>query len=59
VDIGPRSYRDPANLESAADFLSNRLAALGYHVTEQSYQAEGLPVRNITQNGESQKTLIA
>lgn len=47
VTIGPRSYRDPANLYAASDFLLNRLAALGYHVTEQSYQAEGLQVRNI------------
>ncbi|MDH4301355.1 MAG: M20/M25/M40 family metallo-hydrolase [Nitrospira sp.] len=47
VTIGPRSYMDPANLDAAADLVSNRLAALGYPVTEQSYQAEGLPVRNI------------
>ena len=47
VTIGPRSYRDPANLDAAADFVGNRLAALGYHVTEQSYQAGELPVRNV------------
>jgi len=46
VTIGPRSYMDPANL-AAADFVSNRLAALGYHVTEQSYHAGELPVRNV------------
>lgn len=47
VTIGPRSYEDPANLNAAADFISQRLATLGYHVTEQPYQAGELPVRNI------------
>ncbi len=47
VNIGPRSYRDPANLDAAADFVSNRLASLGYPVTEQSYQVGGLQVRNV------------
>ena len=47
VTIGPRSYMDPANLDAAADLVSNRMAALGYHVTEQSYQAGKLPVRNV------------
>lgn len=28
VNIGPRSYVDPANLDAAADFVSNRLAAI-------------------------------
>lgn len=45
--IGPRSYKDPANLETAARFISRRLVSLGYHVTEQPYQAGELTVRNI------------
>lgn len=28
MNIGPRSYMDLANLDAAADFVSNRLAAL-------------------------------
>jgi acetylornithine deacetylase/succinyl-diaminopimelate desuccinylase-like protein len=38
VTIGPRSYKDPVNLNSAADIISQRLASFGYLVTEQPYQ---------------------
>ena len=47
VTIGPRSYQDPANLDSAADFISRRLASFGYDLTPQSYEVGELAVRNI------------
>ena len=47
VTIGPRSYKDPANLNAAADFISQRLESFGYEVTAQPYQAGELAVRNI------------
>ena len=47
VTIGPRSHKDPANLDAAAEFISRRLASWGYPVSEQSYRAEDLPVHNI------------
>jgi hypothetical protein len=30
VTIGPRSYKDPTNLNAAADFISQRLESFGY-----------------------------
>jgi len=47
VTIGPRSYQDPANLNTAADFISRRLASFGYDLTTQPYQVGELAVRNI------------
>lgn len=47
VTVGPRSYKDPANLNAAADFISHRLDSLGYQVTAQPYQVGELTVRNI------------
>jgi hypothetical protein len=47
VTIGPRSYQDPANLNAAADFISRRLTAFGYDLSEQPYQAGELAVRNL------------
>ena len=47
VTIGPRSYKDPANLNAAADFVSRRFASFGYRVAEQPYQVEGFTARNI------------
>ena len=46
-DIGPRSYKDPVNLNAAAEFISQRLALFGYEVTAQPYQVRDLAVRNI------------
>jgi hypothetical protein len=42
--IGPRSYKDPANLNAAADFISQRLESFGYGITAQPYQAGELAV---------------
>jgi len=47
VTIGPRSYKDPANLNAAADFISQRLESFGYEVTAQPYRVRELAVRNI------------
>lgn len=47
VNIGPRSYRDPVNLNAAADFVSQRLESFGYQVAAQPYQVGELMVRNI------------
>lgn len=47
VNIGSRSYRDPVNLNAAADFVSQRLESFGYPVASQPYQVEELMVRNI------------
>jgi Peptidase family M28 len=47
VTLGPRSYQDPANLNAAADFISQRLESFGYDLTAQPYQARELAVRNI------------
>ncbi len=46
-DLGPRSYKDPANLNAAAEFIFQRLASFGYDLTEQPYQVGELAVRNI------------
>lgn len=45
--IGPRSYKDPANLNAAAEFISQRLESFGYEVTAQPYRVRELAVRNI------------
>lgn len=47
VTIGPRSYKDPANLSATADFISQRFESFGYEVTEQPFQVEELTIRNI------------
>ena len=46
-DIGPRSYMAPANLNAAADVISQRLASFGYELTVQPYRVKELAVRNI------------
>lgn len=45
--IGPRSYRDEANLEAAADFVTRSFEAAGYTVTFQPYEVKGRTYRNI------------
>jgi len=45
--IGPRSYRDEANLVAAADFVTRSFEAAGYTVTFQPYEVKGWTYRNI------------
>jgi len=45
--IGPRSYRDEANLLAAADFVTRSFEAAGYTVTFQPYEVKGRTYRNI------------
>jgi len=45
--IGPRSYRDIANLAAAADFITQSFEAGGYTVTFQPYEVKGQTYRNI------------
>jgi Zn-dependent M28 family amino/carboxypeptidase len=45
--IGPRSYRDEANLSAAADFVTRSFEAAGYAVAFQPYDVKGRTYRNI------------
>jgi len=45
--IGPRSYRDEANLSAAADFVTRSFESFGYTVTFQPYEVKGRTYRNI------------
>lgn len=45
--IGPRSYRDEANLSAAADFVTRSFEAAGYTVAFQPYEVNGRTYRNI------------
>jgi hypothetical protein len=45
--IGPRSYRDEANLSAAADFITHSFEAAGYTVAFQPYEVKGRTYRNI------------
>jgi Zn-dependent M28 family amino/carboxypeptidase len=45
--IGPRSYRDEANLSAAADFITRSFEAAGYTVAFQPYEVNGRTYRNI------------
>ncbi len=45
--IGPRSYRDEANLSAAADFVTRSLEGAGYTVAFQPYEVKGRTYRNI------------
>jgi Zn-dependent M28 family amino/carboxypeptidase len=47
VTIGPRTYRDTANLNAAADYITASLKASGYEVSYQSYEVKGHSYRNI------------
>jgi hypothetical protein len=45
--IGPRSDEDPINLNTAAEFISQRLASFDYKMTAQLYQAGDLAVHSV------------
>lgn len=45
--IGPRSYRDEANLSAAVDFVTRSFEAAGYTVAFQPYEVKGRTYRNI------------
>lgn len=47
ADLGERSTRRPAALESAAVYIENHLQAAGYAAVRQSYEAGGVTVSNI------------
>ena len=45
--LGERHYRRPSALDAAAAYVSRELAAVGYAVDEQPFDAAGVTVRNL------------
>jgi Zn-dependent M28 family amino/carboxypeptidase len=45
--LGERSVRRPEALQAAADYIARSWAEQGYEVVEQTYEAAGVPCRNL------------
>ncbi|MFB3892338.1 MAG: M28 family peptidase [Phycisphaerae bacterium] len=45
--IGDRHFRAPAGLAEAADYIASRLTSMGYKVTRQAYEVDGVSGSNL------------